>query len=125
VTTDGNRAVVLVVDDEPSIRLLCRINLELEGFDVLEAGSLDAARRALDEHDVGAVLLDLHLGREHASALLAELKEMQPPVPVALVTGSADPDVASTAGADSVLAKPFTIDALIDTVRLLTPGNGR
>ena len=41
-----DRPAVLVVDDEPSIRLLCRINLELEGFDVLEAGTLAEARAA-------------------------------------------------------------------------------
>jgi DNA-binding response OmpR family regulator len=31
----GGGAAVLVVDDEPAIRLLCRVNLELEGYDVL------------------------------------------------------------------------------------------
>ena len=38
--------VVLVVDDAPSLRLLCRVNLELEGYRVLEAGTLaEAAAR--------------------------------------------------------------------------------
>ena len=34
-------SLVLVVDDEPAIRLLCRLNLELEGFRVLEADGID------------------------------------------------------------------------------------
>ncbi len=42
---------VLVIDDEAPIRLLCRVNLEAEGMDVLEAGgraerARDGARRA-------------------------------------------------------------------------------
>jgi two-component system alkaline phosphatase synthesis response regulator PhoP len=52
-------ARVLVVDDEAPIRLLCRVNLEAEGMEVLEAGDgpsgLEAARR--DRPDV--VLLDV------------------------------------------------------------------
>ena len=38
---------VLVVDDDPSLRLLCRVNLELEGYRVPEAATLDEARAAL------------------------------------------------------------------------------
>jgi DNA-binding NtrC family response regulator len=37
---------VLVVDDDASLRLLCRVNLELDGFDVREAATLDEARAA-------------------------------------------------------------------------------
>ena len=41
-------ARVLVVDDEPSIRLLCRVNLELDGHVVLEAETLAAARKTVE-----------------------------------------------------------------------------
>ena len=44
VTRVMRRARILVVDDEPSIRLLCRVNLELDGHEVLEAHSLATAR---------------------------------------------------------------------------------
>ena len=64
---------VLVVDDEPSIRLLCRINLELEGYHVVEAGTLGEARDAVESHDVSVVLLDLHLRHESGRALLEDL----------------------------------------------------
>src|SRR3989441_10192340 len=56
---EGMGARVLVVDDEAPIRLLCRVNLEAEGMEVLEAGDgpsgLEAARR---EHP-DVVLLDV------------------------------------------------------------------
>jgi two-component system alkaline phosphatase synthesis response regulator PhoP len=46
---------VLVIDDEPPIRLLCRVNLEAEGMEVLEASDLEKARN--EEPDV--ILLDV------------------------------------------------------------------
>ena len=55
---------VLIVDDEPSIRLLCRVNLELEGYRVVEAETLAEARSALAEESFALVLLDLQIGAE-------------------------------------------------------------
>ena len=101
--------MVLVVDDEPAIRLLCRVNLELAGYEVLEAATLDQARARLVDGAVDVVLLDMHVGRERGDTLLRELKAAG--TPVAAVTGSTD--LASLRGiADAVLAKPFTIDDL-------------
>ncbi|HEX3055858.1 MAG TPA: response regulator [Gaiellaceae bacterium] len=114
-----DRQAVLVVDDEPSIRLLCRINLELEGFDVLEAGTLAEARAAVSSHDVSVVLLDLRIGRETGGDLVQELRDRRPPVPVALVTGSADVTPTDHGLADAYLQKPFTIEALLTTVHRL------
>jgi len=107
---------VLVVDDEPSIRLLCRINLELEGYDVLEAGSLAEARAAADSRDLSVVLLDLRIGNEHGADLVDELHGREPPVPVVFVTGSADMTPVDHGAADGYLQKPFKIDALLRTV---------
>jgi DNA-binding NtrC family response regulator len=116
----ANGTVVLVVDDAPAMRLLCRVNLELEGYRVLEAGTLAAARALIESEPVAVVLLDLHIGNERGDALLAELRLREPRIPVAVVTGSAELDADERRiEADAVLAKPFTIDALIDTVRAL------
>jgi two-component system response regulator PilR (NtrC family) len=114
-----DRQAVLVVDDEPSIRLLCRINLELEGFDVLEAATLAEARAAVSSRDVSVVLLDLRIGRETGGDLVQELRDRQPRVPVAFVTGSAEITPTDHGLADAYLSKPFTIEALLTTVRQL------
>lgn len=118
MTEGGANGVVLVVDDEPAIRLLVRVNLELEGYRVLEASSLDAARRELDSGDVGLVLLDMRIGRERGDTLLDELQALS--IPVVVVTGSADVQEAEWAGrANAVLGKPFAIDELLRAVRAL------
>jgi DNA-binding response OmpR family regulator len=106
---------VLVVDDEPAIRLLCKVNLELGGYEVREAGTLDAARAQLTD-DIDVVLLDMHIGNERGDALLDELRTRQ--IPVAVVTGSADRE-SVTGLADAVLGKPFTLDELEATVARL------
>ena len=57
--------LVIVADDDAAIRLLCRVNLELEGYRVLEATGLEEISRiAGEEEEVALVLLDIHLGRE-------------------------------------------------------------
>jgi two-component system, NtrC family, C4-dicarboxylate transport response regulator DctD len=121
--TEGHAAAprVLVVDDEPSIRLLCRVNLELEGHVVLEADSLASARAAVETSEVGVVLLDVHLHGERSDALIAECHDRNPPIPVVIVSGSADAkQLAQLSHADAILPKPFELDQLIDTVRNLS-----
>jgi two-component system C4-dicarboxylate transport response regulator DctD len=109
----------LVVDDEPSIRLLCRVNLELDGHEVLEAESLATTRTALAEEDIDLVVLDVHLRGERSDPLVAECHARQPPIPVVLVTGSVDVADAGLTEADAVLPKPFELEQLLSTVRTL------
>jgi two-component system C4-dicarboxylate transport response regulator DctD len=116
VATLEGKKVVLLVDDEPAIRLLCRVNLELGGYEVREAGSVDEARRQVAE-GVDVVLLDMHIGNERGDALLDELAKQN--IPVAVVTGSTDLGSIAGTNASAVLGKPFTIDELEETVARL------
>ena len=111
---------VLIVDDDAAIRLLCRVNLELEGHRVLDAADLVHARTLLAEEPVDVVFLDLHLGNERGLDLLHELRRDQPDVGVALLTGSPQsrsPEEEATA--DALITKPFEIEELGRTVRRL------
>ena len=101
---------MLVVEDDPSLRLLCRVNLELERFDVREAATVEEARAAVEERRPDVVLLDVHLDGEPSDHLLEELRALG--IPVVVVTGSADPDQYRDR-ADEVLGKPFEPDALV------------
>jgi DNA-binding response OmpR family regulator len=107
---------VLVVDDEPSIRLLCKVNLELEGYRVLEADTLEAARAHLRSERVSVVLLDVHVGADDGRELLAELRAERPEVPIALFSGTTAPHSIAILGADAIIPKPFTLDELAGTV---------
>jgi two-component system alkaline phosphatase synthesis response regulator PhoP len=50
---------VLIIDDEPPIRLLCRVNLEAEGMEVLEAGDGITGVQLAKTHTPDAILLDV------------------------------------------------------------------
>jgi DNA-binding NtrC family response regulator len=116
----GGGKTVLVVDDDESLRILCRIKLELDGYHVLDAASIEDARTALAAGPVDAILLDLHVGQGDGRELLASLGDTRPPV--ALFTGSEAiiPELRELA--DAVLVKPLGIEKLSETVaRLVDP----
>jgi DNA-binding response OmpR family regulator len=110
---------VLVVDDEPSLRLLCRVNLELDGYRVLEAENVAEAEKLLLEEKVDVVLLDVHVGPESGVELMRRLRERGGAPPVVLVTGSARLDAKTQAEADGLVAKPFRLEELLGVVRRL------
>lgn len=114
---DSPRYTVLVVDDDASIRFLCRVNLELEGWTVREAASIAAARAELADDTIDVVLLDVHVGRESGVELLEEIRARLPALPVVLLTGSFGTRSVEGVAADAVIAKPFTLGELTETVR--------
>jgi len=112
----ASRPRALVVDDDPALRMLIRVNLELEGFDVTETGSVEETEEALRAGRPDVVLLDVHLHGRDTLDLLARLRAEE--IPVALVTGSVDVDEYRTA-ADAVLSKPFEPQDLVGIARRL------
>jgi DNA-binding NtrC family response regulator len=106
---------VLVVDDDDSMRLLCRVNLELEGYRVLEAPTVGDAQVLLRDESVDVVLLDVHIGNDDGLTVLKSVQAER----VALFTGSAELDEEGRPGVDAVLPKPFTLTQLSETVARL------
>jgi two-component system, OmpR family, KDP operon response regulator KdpE len=120
---DSPSNTVLVVDDDAAIRFLCRVNLELDGWAVHEAATLDQARETLAAAAVDIVVLDVHIGVESGLDFIAEIRERKPGVPVVLLTGSVGSPSLEGVDADAVISKPFTLDQLTGTVgRLVLPG---
>jgi DNA-binding response OmpR family regulator len=111
----GAPQTVLVVDDDESLRLLCRVNLELEGYRVLEAATVVRAEELLREEPIDVVLLDVHVGSEDGFALLDQVGAQR----VALFSGSYEADEKRRAQVDAILRKPFRLDELTETVARL------
>ncbi len=115
---------VLVIDDEAPIRLLCRVNLEAEGMEVLEAGDgqtgLDAAKRELPD----VVLLDVMMpgldGWRVAEQLLDS--DATASIPIVFLTARAelrDRVRGIDLGGVEYLTKPFNPVELAPLVREL------
>ena len=73
-----------MVDDDAALRLLSRVNLELDGFVVDEAATVEAAEAAVRAARPDVVLLDVHLFGMETHSLRARLRADG--IPVALVT---------------------------------------
>jgi DNA-binding response OmpR family regulator len=117
----GAGHTVLVVDDDDSLRMLCRVNLELEGYRVLEAPTVEIAQELLRQEGVDVVLLDVHVGAGDGLKVLGEIGSER----VALFTGSFEVDEQRSAQVDAVLRKPFTLTDLSETVGRLAAGDSR
>jgi DNA-binding NtrC family response regulator len=107
---------VLVVDDEASLRLLCRVNLELEGHRVLEAATVSEASALLTSESVDVVLLDVHVGVGSGLDVLDEIEALDLPVRVVLLSGTSDIEQPLRARVDHVLGKPFSLEQLVQVV---------
>ena len=121
VTADPKMPTILIVDDDASLRLLCRVNLELDGYNVLEAPSVAAAEDALAADVVDLFLLDVHIGADDGLALMRSLRDREHSAAVVLFTGSAQLDSAAISEADGIVPKPFRLEELLDVVRELAP----
>jgi DNA-binding response OmpR family regulator len=119
---DARPPTVLVVDDDASLRLLCRVNLELDGYRVLEADEVAEAEDLLRSEAVDLVLLDVHVGPDSGIELMRSVREQGGAPPIVLVTGSARLDAKTQAEADGVVAKPFRLEELLGVVRRLVSG---
>jgi len=115
---DGDGYTVLVVDDDPALRMLCRVNLELDGYAVLEAGSVDEAAEHAAGADVDVILLDVRMGEGlgNGLTLLDRLPRADRPA-VALLAGSVDlTHFERPVEVDAIIAKPFALEDLATAV---------
>jgi len=121
---NAERRKVLVIEDERDIRELVRVNLEAEGFSVLEAGDGELGLALVKRERPAAVILDLMLpglgGLEVCRRIRAEETTARMPV-VVLTARSAEADkvVGLEIGADDYVTKPFSPRELTARVKAL------
>jgi DNA-binding response OmpR family regulator len=110
---------VLVVDDEPIVREVVVRYLEREGYQTLEAGDGDLARRLLEQHSPGLVVLDVMLPGTDGLELCRWIRARSD-LPIIMLTArgdEADRIVGLELGADDYVTKPFSPRELAARVR--------
>jgi CheY-like chemotaxis protein len=112
-----DRRLVVVADDDDAMRLLCRVNLEVEGYRVAEAANGAELEEVLESDAL--VLLDIRLGSEDGIELARRIREQHPDVRIAFLSGSPRFVEPPAALSDASIAKPFTLEELIQTVHRL------
>jgi two-component system response regulator PilR (NtrC family) len=111
----NDRARILVVDDEPSMREFLEIFFRREGFDVTTAGDVDGALLCLENDDIDVVISDMQMGEKSGLDLLHEAREVSPETVVIMITAFASTDSAIAAmkeGAYDYITKPFKVDEI-------------
>ncbi|GAA0732422.1 response regulator [Sphingomonas japonica] len=109
---------IMVVDDEPQIRRLCRVALERAEYRVVEAENAAAALGLVDDARPDAVLLDLGLPDRDGLELVPILKRAGVAIVVVSAREATDDKVAALdLGADDYLTKPFDTEELLARIR--------
>ena len=115
----GEAATVLIVDDEPVVRSLCRDLVTSMGLSAETAADGVEALAVLKRKTIHLVLLDLRLPRMPGIQVLRAIKRAQPAVEVIVITGYGDIEVAVEAmklGAADFLTKPFAPERLRESI---------
>jgi len=78
---------ILVIDDENDLRFVLKRFLSKHNYEVIEASSGRKALEALKSHDISLILCDFKLDDMDGATVLKAIKEIDPDVPVIIITG--------------------------------------
>src|SRR5687767_1608224 len=106
--TERAERFALVVEDDDAAAEVVRLLLEGEGFTVMRAASATAALLLAPQQNLSLITLDLELPGTDSWDLLVRIRESKTlcDVPVVIIAGSADSNMAMNGGASAVLQKP-------------------
>jgi CheY-like chemotaxis protein len=118
------RLVILVVEDEPLVRLFLSDFLDEAGFKVFEAVDADEAMTILQARpDIQAIISDIEMpGSMNGLALARTVQERWPGVGIVITSGRARPGPDDLSDKVAFLAKPYLPDTIINVIRqIATP----
>ena len=113
-------AKIFFIDDELDLRLANQQTLELAGFEVDLFEKAEDALPLVNKSWLGVIVCDIRLPGMDGQSLLHEVQQLDPALPVILITGHGDISMAVESmhkGAYDFIEKPFSADRLVDTVR--------
>jgi excisionase family DNA binding protein len=113
--------VVLIVDDDTRLREFVRVNLEMEGYSVIEAGNADEGLHAIEEQAPDLILLDVMMPGIDGWEMLRRVQERHGvgAIPVIMFSGKVDEAEAASRGAQGFIGKPFDPQQLIESTKQL------
>jgi DNA-binding NtrC family response regulator len=115
----SKKSLILVVDDEESLRTVLSSELINEGYEVRTAADGDDAIVEMGNVDFDLVLLDIKMPRMNGFEVLKHIKENHPRSKVVMLTGFADLKNAIESkklGADDFVSKPYDLVDLLTTI---------
>jgi PAS domain S-box-containing protein len=124
----GNGELILIIDDEASIRSITAETLEAFGYRVISAcdGVAGVAQYGRQIREIAAVITDMAMPIMDGRATIMVLLRMNPDVKIIATSGSTAPgsDEGVSAGAQYFLPKPYTAETILRTLHQLLQTNG-
>lgn len=119
---------IVIADDHPLFRsaLAHAVGKVWEGAAIIEASSAAEARAALAEGGADTLLLDLHMADSSGLAVLMDLRQDYPALPIVIVSASEEPRVAAAAaqlGAAGFIPKSASLDAMREGLAAVRDGD--
>lgn len=117
--TTKNKARILIVDDEPELRILLSQVLENVGYEMKEAADGEEAIELLKKEKYDLTLLDIQMPILDGIKVLKYIKDHSLPTKAIMLTGYADLKHAMEAkeyGAKDFIGKPYKIEDIVATV---------
>lgn len=114
------KETVLLVDDEPHIRLSAGQTLELAGYEVATFENANHVIESLSADACSVIVTDINMPGTDGLELMKKVQEQDPDLPVILITGHGDISMAVNAirdGAYDFIEKPFSSDHLLEIVK--------
>ena len=117
---------ILIVDDDPAIRIALRTAFKRENMETVECASGEEALRQLQQQTFDLVILDIMMEDMDGYTVLQKIRAAQNSIPVLMLSGrqsEVDQVLGLGLGADDYLTKPFHVAILIQKVKALIRRN--
>jgi len=119
---------ILVVDDDPDIRIMIKIMLEFKGYTVVTLERGETSEEMLMSGEFGLVIMDMLLSGMNGVDICARIKQNKSIAHIPIIMISAHPNARAScleAGADDFIAKPFDMQEILMAIDRLMPGPGK
>jgi excisionase family DNA binding protein len=118
--------LVLVVDDDPQVREIVRVNLQMEGYTVREAANAEEGLAAVEDDAPDLILLDVLMPQVDGWEMLRRVQERHGmgSIPVVMFSGQIGDGAereATERGASAFVGKPFDLRALVEQTKQIVP----
>lgn len=119
-----SRHSILIIDDDPDVRIALQLMLKKAGYDPLEAESgqaaIDFMKQSQQAAGIAAILCDLEMPGMNGAAVIAHFHARHPMIPIIVLSGAAPAqflDATAQEGVGDWIRKPATRDMVLEKVR--------
>jgi CheY-like chemotaxis protein len=119
----ASQPAVLIVEDEPLLRMLAIDIAEEAGLAAIEASTADEALQILEQRpDIGVVFTDVNMpGSISGTDLASLIRDRWPPIALLITSGKVQVKASDLPKGSVFIPKPYDINALVETLQRLAP----